>query len=177
MDEQGSGLRLYVWAMGALALVAAVWLTVEWRQLAALEAVAEGDRKTAQTTFADLANQVESRAGQTIDPQLQAESGDKSNFQQFLERAAVESRIPAGAIIIERAREDRNNAARYVETSYVVRITKAARRQIADFCYRVEYYRGYLKVRHVKLTREPKTTGDDWKNTVVKVAYREPLSD
>jgi len=176
MDEHGSGLRLYVWAMGALALVAAVWLTVEWRQLAALEDVASRDREMAEGAFASLANTVETLAGQTVDPQLQAESGDKTNFQQFLERAATESRIPAAAIAIERPMETRNNTARYVEISYNVRITKATRRQIADFCYRVEYYRPYLKIRYVKLTREPKATADDWKNTVVRVAYREPLS-
>lgn len=177
MDEHGSGLRLYVWAMGALALVAAVWLTVEWRQLAAAEDVATRDRALAQGDFADLANTVETLAGQSVDPQLQEQSGDKTNFQQFLEKAATESRIPAAAIAIDRAQEQRNTQARYVETSYNVRITKATRRQIADFCYRVEYYRPYLRIRHLKLTREPKSTGDEWKNTIVRVAYREPLPD
>jgi hypothetical protein len=177
MDDRGSGLRLYVWAMGVLALVAAVWVVGEWRDLATLEQVAARDRATAQGEFATLANGVETLAGEKVDPQREAQSGDKSNFQQFLEGAARESRIPASALVIDRQQVQRNATARYVETSFNVRIGKATRQQVADFCYRIEYYRSYLKIRHVKLTREPKATGDDWKNTVVRVAYREPLTD
>jgi len=175
MDDQGSGLRLYVWAMGLLAAVAGAWLFVVWTDLSDLERIAADDRLTAQTDLADLSARVETLASETIDPEREAESGDKSNFQQFLEKAARESGIGAGAVTIFQRREDKNTRGKFVEISYNVKIDKASRLQIADFCYRVEYYRDYLKVRYVKLAREAKTTGEDWKNTIIRVAYREPL--
>jgi hypothetical protein len=175
MDDHGSGLRLYVWAMGLLAAVAGAWLFMVWGDLSDLERIASDDRRSAQTELADLAARVESLASETIDPEREAQSGDKTNFQQWLEKCAREATIPAGGVTIFQRREDKNTRGRFTEISYNVKIDHASRLQIADFCYRLEYYRDYLKVRYIKLAREAKTTGEDWKNTIIRVAYREPL--
>ena len=141
MDDRGSGLRLYVWAMGALALVAAVWVAWTWSELAQLQSVAASDRKTVQGRFAKLAAQVETLASQTLDPKLEEERREKGNFQQFLERAAMRSQIPSSAVTIFQRREERVPRGNFLEITYRVKISRASRHSIADFCYRVEYYR------------------------------------
>ncbi len=181
--DSGSGLRVYVWAMGALALVAGGGLLYHASAARQIEEQLPRDRRLATEAMAPLASAVESLASRRVDPEKQKQSKDRTEFQQFFENMAGQAAIDAASIAISRPDTQGGTARRvvdgktienaYAETRYTINIRRANRRQIAAFLFNVENWRPYLRTRRITLSRDEKSEEDWWKGEIV-IAYRDP---
>ena len=173
MDERGAGLRLYVWAMGLLALVTAGFGVHTLRQLRAIEAAIPRDQKLLVAGFAEAASNLQAAVANAGELQ-KAKADQKADFGQFFEEMAEKARIPKGDLTIGRPVQLKHEREGYVEVKHTITIARANRNQVAAFCYNVEAVRDYLQVRRIDLRRDVKGD-DDWEKPTIDVVYREPL--
>lgn len=175
MDDRGSGLRLYVWAMGALALATVVMAGLEWSKLDKARDKAVRDHKDATGRLAAAAAELDDVSSRAVDPERAEQSSKKTNFNNFFEAKATEARIPAAMLRISRRTETPLRSIGQIEYGWTLTVERATRQQIAYLCHHIEYYRAFLRIRGINMKRARKTTDDTWEKVQIKVSYREPL--
>jgi len=174
MDDRGSGLRLYVWAMGALAVATLVMAVLESRKLNDMRDKAGRDRKDATSRLEEWANKLDEAASRAPDPALK-DRKKKTGLNNFFEEKATEAHIPPAMLKISRRTETPLRSIGQIEYGWTLTVERASRQQIAYFCHHIEYYRAFLRIRGINMKRGRKTTDDTWEKVQIKVAYREPL--
>lgn len=176
MEDRGSGLRLYVWAMGALAIATAVMAGLEWRKLDEARYIAGKDRTDASSRLAVAATELDDVSSRAVDLDREVGASNKSGFNEFFEEKASEARIAPALLRISRRTETPLRSIGQIEYAWTLTVERATRQQIAYLCHHIEYYRPFLSVRGINMKRARKTTDDTWEKVQIKVAYRDPLA-